>query len=86
MSVCLKDIVFLPYSWVVFYYDANIQKINDISSKCIQISLRALLIAIIILNEPSAKQEFISESRLGRALTKTFLHMPLMGANPIGFK
>ena len=23
---------------------------------------------------------------LGRALTKTFLHMPLMGANPIGFK
>ena len=39
MSVCLKDIVFLPYSWVVFYYDANIQKINDISSKCIQISL-----------------------------------------------
>ena len=24
---------------VVFYYDANIQKITDISSKCIQISL-----------------------------------------------
>ena len=32
------------------------------------------------------KQEFISEIRLGMALTKTFLHMPLMGANPIGFK
>ena len=44
------------------------------------------MLAIIIRNEPSAKQEFISESRLGRALTKTFLHMPLMGANPIGFK
>ena len=23
---------------------------------------------------------------LGRALTKTFLHNPFMGANPIGFK
>ena len=35
----------------------------------------------------TAKQEFISEvTVLGRALTKTFLHMPLMGANPIGFK
>ena len=33
------------------------------------------------------KQEFISEvTVLGRALTKTFNHMPLMGANPIGFK
>ena len=32
-------------------------------------------------------QEFISEvTVLGRALTKTFLHMSLMGANPIGFK
>lgn len=39
MSVCLKDIVFLPYSWVVFYYDANIQKITDKSSKYILISL-----------------------------------------------
>ena len=29
---------------------------------------------------------FISEIRLGLALTKTFLHIPLMGANPIGFK
>ena len=86
-NVCMpKGYSFLAMLMVVFYYDANIQKINDISSKCIQISLRALLIAIIIRNEPSAKQEFISESRLGRALTKTFLHMPLMGANPIGFK
>ena len=25
-------------------------------------------------------------AELGRALTKTFIHNPLMGANPIGFK
>ena len=31
--------------------------------------------------------QFIGEfAAVGRALTKTFLHMPLMGANPIGFK
>ena len=34
----------------------------------------------------TAKQEFIGVIRLGMALTKTFLHIPLMGANPIGFK
>ncbi len=28
----------------------------------------------------------VKRSILGRALTKTFLHNPLMGANPIGFK
>ena len=34
----------------------------------------------------TAKQEFICEILLGGVLTKTFLHIPLMGANPIGFK
>ena len=35
----------------------------------------------------TAKLQFIGESAmLGRALTKTFIHSPLMGANPIGFK
>ena len=28
----------------------------------------------------------VKRSILGRALTKNFLHNPLMGANPIGFK
>ena len=32
----------------------------------------------------TAKQEFISESRLGRALTKTFLHIPFV-STPFGF-
>ena len=35
------------------------------------------------MKQGTYKQEFISEvTVLGRALTKTFLHMPLMGANP----
>ena len=39
------------------------------------------------MKQGTYKQEFISEvTVLGRALTKNFLHMPLMGANPIGFK
>ena len=39
------------------------------------------------MKQGTYKQEFISEvTVLGRALTKTFLHLPLMGANPIGFK
>ena len=32
----------------------------------------------------TVKQEFISESRLGRALTKTFLHIPFV-STPFGF-
>ena len=33
------------------------------------------------------KLQFIGEfAAVGRALTKTFIHSPLMGANPIGFK
>ena len=36
MSVCLKDIVFLPYSWVVFYYDANILKISESTKSEVQ--------------------------------------------------
>ena len=84
-NVCMpKGYSFLAMLMVVFYYDANIQKITDKSSKCIQISLRALLLAIIIRNEPSAKQKFISESRLGRALTKNFLHIPFV-VTPYGF-
>uniref|UniRef100_UPI004028532E hypothetical protein n=1 Tax=Prevotella sp. TaxID=59823 RepID=UPI004028532E len=39
----------------------------------------------ILSGKLTAKQGFISVIRLGRALTKTFLHIPLMGANPIGF-
>ena len=35
----------------------------------------------------SCKLQFIGESAaVGRALTKTFIHSPFMGANPIGFK
>ena len=31
--------------------------------------------------------QFICESAMvGRAFTKTFIHNPLIGANPIGFK
>ena len=38
-------------------------------------------------NLGGSKLQFIGEiAILGRALTKTFLHNPLMGANPIGFK
>ena len=37
-------------------------------------------------NEKPINRNLCSEIRLGMALTKTFLHMPLMGANPIGFK
>jgi hypothetical protein len=40
----------------------------------------------ILSGKLTAKQEFIGEIWLGRALTKTFIHNPLMGANPIGFK
>ena len=36
MSVCLKDIIFLPYSWVVFYYDANILKISESTKSEVQ--------------------------------------------------
>ena len=33
------------------------------------------------------KLQFIGESAaVGRDLTKTFIHSPFMGANPIGFK
>jgi hypothetical protein len=33
------------------------------------------------------KLQFIGEfAAVGRALTKTFIHSPFMGANPIGFK
>ena len=39
-NVCMpKGYSFLAILMVVFYYDANIQKITDKSSKCIQISL-----------------------------------------------
>ena len=35
----------------------------------------------------NCKLQFIGESAaVGRALTKTFIHSPFMGANPIGFK
>ncbi len=39
-NVCMpKGYNFRAMLVVVFYYNANIQKITDISSKCIQISL-----------------------------------------------
>ena len=34
----------------------------------------------ILSGKLTAKQEFISEIRLGRALTKTFIHIPLICA------
>ena len=52
-------------------------------AQVIVLSIRNANIVFVRTSEELAHFELII---LGRAMTKTFIHIPLMGANPIGFK